>query len=175
MNLPAIFSLIFAALISLLPVLLLMGRRAVQSRSIREDKGGAPDAKTPPGANSQGPEAQPIMGRLSDRPENDQANQRPRLQESRPQPPRPVREIYPQRRRETLEQELKDAARIAGVRRERLGGVSFGVSVSPERRPPGQVLEARVAPLSPLQRAVVYSELLGPPAGLRRPGRRDEP
>lgn len=173
MNLPAIFSLIFAALISLLPVLLLMGRRAVQNRSPRPGDEEGADTRTPPGANSHGTEAQPIMGRLSDRAEGEGAESQPRTQQPRTQQTRPAREIYTRGQRpQSLEQELRDASRIAGRSRQRVGRLAS--SPAPARRPQAEVLEARLSRLTPLQRAVVYSELLGSPAGLRRPGRREE-
>ncbi len=163
MNLPAIFSLIFAALISLLPVLLLMGRRAIQNRPPRAGGEDGADTKAPPGANSHGAEAQPIIGRLSERSEGKTADRQPR----------PAREIYTRGQRpQTLEQELRDASRIAGLRRQHLGRIASSPAAT--RRPRAEILEARLSGLTPLQRAVVYSELLGSPAGLRRPGRRDE-
>lgn len=173
MELPALFSLISAAILGLLPVLLLFGRRRMQRRT-RSDETAAPPSAS---ARATGQEdadrgERPILGRL--------------VRDDRGEP-------------DERERELREAAIIAGAspavaygnRRSaprtvpRPAAPGLGPSVSEtglgraERTPAGrhrrqQSIEERLARLTPLQRAVAYSEILGPPAALRKPGRRDE-
>ena len=148
MNLPAIFSLIFAALLSLMPVLLLMGRRAAQSRL--RDAGEEPKGRG---------ETKPLHG--SNRP----------AAAGEPERPRVAREIYTRGQgRATPERDLRDAARIAGMPMGRVG-VAGRKSKQPVRAPRSTPISARLSRLGPLQQAVVYSEILGRPVALREPGR----
>ncbi len=166
MDLPAIFSLLFAALITLLPVLLLMGRRMAQGRGREE-----PAAADQEGTQRRGPgdeeraSAKPALGRLRERfgaPERDAT--------------RRTREIYTRGQRPSAERDLRDAARIAGgrpVRATKPAALSHGSPAATRRPGSAELLQQRVARLSPLQRAVVYAEILGKPAALREPGRRE--
>ncbi len=154
MSLPAILSLIFATLLGLLPIFLLVGRRAIASRmSRRRDNG---QNESPP-----------------DTPEMDQPT--PRLAVSGTGDPAGESEILDRliRERRAAAQPRREAGRT------RLGSGQFdslriegaaAASASEATARSGSRIEARLGRLNVLQRAIVYREILGPPVGLRAPG-----
>lgn len=203
MNLPAIFSLISAAILGLLPVLILFGRRRMQRRNRAADlaareTGGSRQAGGPlapeearesaarsglgTASNRQAGES-PILDRLVRRNREEVADERAGVATTWWKEARPTATGATSR-------ELRDAALIAGA--EPGEGVPGGLAAFGEgrdgdslrpartddpgrraRRATGVRLEERLARLSPLQRAVVYGEILGAPAALREPGRDD--
>lgn len=123
MSLPALFSLIAASLLTLLPLFLLLAR----NRARRRDARTVADAERPasePDSAAGAPAG--IQGR--------RAREKPRE--------------WPKAHSERARSTVKPVATAA----------------------PGATLEARLSRLSPLQRAVAYREILGPPAGLRDRG-----
>jgi hypothetical protein len=163
-SLAALFSLISAAILGLLPVLLLFGRRRMQ-RSNRPTG----EANRPTGEATQPSDA---ALRATGR-EDAQSGERPILDR-----------LARDRRSESNQRELREAAIIAGVWPATASPASASsATASPaaahdERKsapPPHRrrSLEQRLARLTPLQRAIAYSEILGPPAALRSPGRGD--
>lgn len=123
MSLPALFSLIAASLLTLLPLFLLLARNRARRRDARTVADGERPASAPDSAAGASAE---IHGR--------RAREKPRE--------------WPKARSERAGPTVKPVAMAAS-----------GVS-----------LEARLSRLRPLQRAVVYREILGPPAGLRDRG-----
>ena len=165
MDLPALFSLIFAAFIALFPVLLLMGRRMSQRRGTEEPGADRKSTEKPTPAATPG-SAGTALGRLGER--LGAPGRHGRQQ---------AREIYSRGQRPSPERELRDAARIAGVGRpvrpSRPAALSTATPAATRKPGSGVLLQERLARLSPLQRAVVYGEILGKPAALREPGRRE--
>ena len=166
MDLPALFSLLFAAIITLFPLLLLMGRRMSRRPGAEEpgtDQQGAEERKPPGGAPDS---AGPALGRLGERLKGSGRDTRPK-----------AREIYTRGQRPSAERDLRDAARIAGVQRpvrpSKPAALSTATPAATRKPGSGVLLQERLARLSPLQRAVVYAEILGKPASLREPGRRE--
>ncbi len=174
MELPALFSLISAAILGLLPVLLLFGRRRMQRRTRSSERATAELAgrNQPAGQASSGAAARATGS------EDAQTGERPILDR-------------------LTRGELREAAIIAGAspsaaqtpRRAPAGQPARGpaprgarsvAETGLGRRAPGtgaaprKSFDERLARLTPLQRAIAYGEILGPPAALRRPGRRDE-
>ncbi|MFW5826376.1 MAG: hypothetical protein ACOCVO_02325 [bacterium] len=180
MELPALFALISAAILGLLPVLLLFGRRRMQRRTRSSERTTAELAgRNQPAGQASSGAAAPASGS-----EDTQTGERPILD-------RLARDDV------RRERELRDAAIIAGAspsaaqtpprapaRQRARGPVPRGARSIAEtgldRTPAGpgaaprRSLDERLARLTPLQRAIAYGEILGPPAALRRPGRRDE-
>lgn len=117
MELPALFSLISAAILGLLPVLLLFGRRRMQRRTRSTDR----TAGASPSAGGQAPSGAAVraMGR-----EDAQTGERPildRLTRENLRTQRESERVVPEGRAwwggdaDTRERELRDAAIIAGV------------------------------------------------------------
>jgi hypothetical protein len=171
-TLPALFSLIFAAALSLLPIFLLIGRRIRQSRPVirRDGQEGegtlASDADLATTgedsgrgtAGNQGTEKSAVGGILErivrGRPRSpSEASQ----QESRPS-------LYPRPGRSPA------AAQAAGGSPSMAGYDSDPVAARASVRPEPQrakTIDQRLQRLTPLQRAIVYQEILGPPVALR--------
>lgn len=200
MELPALFSLISAAILGLLPVLLLFGRRRMQRRTRSSERATAELAgrNQPAGQASSGAAARATGS------EDAQTGERPildRLTRGDLRRQSESERVVPEGRawwgQDTDERELREAAIIAGAspsaaqtrRRAPAGQPARGptprgarsvAETGLGRRAPGtgaaprRSLDERLARLTPLQRAIAYGEILGPPAALRRPGRRDE-
>ena len=159
MDFGQLFSLIFASLLGLLPILLLIGRRA----RMRGEEAAAQDATagattgsaSPPAARDQGgrqpsrrtaqydPDEASILSRIvrPDRTPNGPGNQRATTRA-------PLSRASADR--------VKPPLRTAGS--------------IPAR---GGITARRIARLTPLQQAIVYRELLGPPLALRDSGGSD--
>lgn len=156
MDLPALFSLISAAIIGLLPVLLLFGRRRMQRRTQSSERSPASAAEAPAPMTRENADSgeRPILGRLA----RDERNEEQSGESAR-------------------ERELREAAIIAGAGTARSVTATAIGSTAPGRKASAgeQAIEDRLAHLTPMQRAIAYSEILGRPAALREPGRRDRP
>ena len=161
MNLQAIFSLIVTALALLLPVFLLIGRARSRREAGENGQSPLPGARADldavpetavPAPRSAG-EPAPIVDRLilqRGAPQAGRATTAPATSGLRPAAPglRPVASG------------LRPAA--SGLR-PAASGPAQGAS-----RPAVTTVESRLARLTPLQRAVVYSEILGPPVAERQ-------
>ncbi|MFW6293735.1 MAG: hypothetical protein ACOC7V_15630 [Spirochaetota bacterium] len=171
MSLPVLFSLIFATLLGLLPIFLLVGRRAIASRlsrrrdAVRDDSPSDATALAPDDARE-----------WQDRPAPDSATSgRPKTRLAVSGTGEPAGESA------ILDRLIRERRAAAGPKREsardRIAAVhheSTRPRVASDRSMErGSRIEGRLARLSVLQRAVVYREILGPPIGLRAPGERE--
>lgn len=150
MTISALFSLIAAVLFGLLPVLLLAGRRIQRARrrgreSAAQDQGPlASDADlAPPGPS---------------------------------QTDRSILEKIVRGRRESVErEEMRRAGRTAatgtGLAPAGAGLAGTPPATATTRQSGPEAVARRLERLSPLQRAIVYREILGPPAALKQDGR----
>ncbi|TVQ20318.1 MAG: hypothetical protein EA382_15135 [Spirochaetaceae bacterium] len=163
MDFGQLFSLIFASLLGLLPILLLIGRRA----RMREEEAAAQD------------QAEATKGGVSPEGARDQSGgQAARVPAARGQPARPTprydagessilsRIVRPDRAPGGSDRE-REATReplSAGRPKRAVERPSPARGATPAR---GQIAARRVARLTPLQQAIVYREVLGPPVALR--------
>jgi len=174
MSLPALFSLIFAALLGLLPIFLLVGRRAIASRLSRRRESGQDGSPSPSEPPTSGDLRAPQGRAGADATAEDQPP--PRLAISGTGDPAGESAIL-----DRLIRERRAAAEpnrgAAGTRRGIGRPYSSPIAEIPRdsgrmdrTETKGARIEARLARLSVLQRGVVYREILGPPVGLRAPG-----
>lgn len=178
MSLSALFSLITAALITLLPVLLLMGRRRMRRRDrraiVREG-----DQPAPPGGSDRDLAVPARAGAASaeqagsgvepagERGILDRLTVRERSGGRRPQ------EAADRRAAFQANAAGGGAQRNAGPGHSSPGSAPGAGPAREDSRAAGagaERLEQRLAHLSPLQRAIVYGEVLGKPVALRNPG-----
>jgi len=145
MSLPALFSLIFATLLGLLPIFLLVGRRVIASRLSRRREAGQSESPSESGARGPGD----------------------RASEDRSAAVAPKRGVGPMR----SASRQSDPSRIPGTANTSARGTSPRHGTGPSRTQDTRSrIEARLGRLTALQRAVVYREILGPPVALRAPG-----
>ena len=163
MDFGQLFSLIFASLLGLLPILLLIGRRArmrgeeaaAQDQAIGATKGGS----SPEGARDQsdGPPSGGPPAQRTPRYDTGESSILSRIV-------RPDRaEDGGGREREARRKQPSPAFSNRVVRRPDPGPAPAIRSI-PSR---GQIAARRVGRLTPLQQAIVYREILGPPVALR--------
>jgi len=173
MSIAALFSLIFATLVGLLPVFLLVGRRVMANRvrGTRNRKTDTDaDLKEPTVRRARGtfaaetadasPAATGLRVSGSADPAGDSALLDRLIRERREtgSGTNEARRMRAAEREALVRAELYDAARIAG-----------GIPGRTQRSSRAAI-EARLARLTTLQRAVVFREILGPPAAERGPG-----
>lgn len=181
MSLPAIFSLIFATLLGLLPIFLLVGRRAIASRLNRRRDGGKNDSPAESGTPTPGagrtPQGRPgVDPTAADQPP-------PRLAISGTGDPAGESAILDRliRERRAAAESNREIARVRhgigrldtspiGSETTASAGTAHSGNRADRTRSEGARIEARLARLSILQRGVVYREILGPPVGSRAPG-----
>jgi hypothetical protein len=161
-SIPALFSLIAAALLTLLPLFLMLARNRMRRRDT-ETVAAAERGAAERGSGTGAPAA--IQGGAY-------ARVGPTWE---PGEPRPILD------RVTLERDQRASEPRPGspgatVKRTAVAARFPGPGGEQRRtRQAGEALEARLSGLSPLQRAVVYREILGPPVGLRDTAAGGEP
>ncbi len=174
MDLPTLFALISAAILGLLPVLLLFGRRRMQRRTRSSERSPASAAEAPRSMARENTESgeRPILGRLA-RDERHEEHSGESARERELQEAAIIAGASPgtTARRRSTERSGAGARTARSVTATAIGSTAPGRKASGAER----TIDDRLARLTPMQRAIAYREILGRPAALREPGPPDRP